>query len=159
MYVLVTRPAEDAENLLRALEARGHQALLAPLLTIAPNKDPPGPPELTGVQALLFTSANGVRAFAGLSDWRDLPVFTVGDASAAAARQAGFARVEGAGGEVQLTDALQAVLDRVPFHGLRIDGRRFDCGSKMGFVEANVAFAAERDDLGADVLDILKPYV
>ncbi|MEE9318254.1 MAG: UTP--glucose-1-phosphate uridylyltransferase [Rhodospirillales bacterium] len=68
-------------------------------------------------------------------------------------------KAEGAGGEVQLTDALQAVLDKVPFHGLRIDGRRFDCGSKMGFVEANVAFAAERDDLGADVLDILKPYV
>ena len=68
-------------------------------------------------------------------------------------------KAEGAGGEVQLTDALQAVMDRVPFHGLRIDGRRFDCGSKMGFVEANVAFAADRDDLGADILDILKPYV
>lgn len=55
--------------------------------------------------------------------------------------------VAGADGEIQLTDALAATLDGVPFHGLRIDGRRFDCGSKMGFVEANIAFAAERNDL------------
>ncbi len=57
-------------------------------------------------------------------------------------------KVAGAGGEIQLTDAMAATLDTVPFHGLRIDGRRFDCGSKMGFVEANTAFAAERNDLG-----------
>ncbi len=57
-------------------------------------------------------------------------------------------KVAGAGGEIQLTDALAATLDRVPFHGLRIDGRRFDCGTKMGFVEANTAFAAKRNDLG-----------
>ncbi len=57
-------------------------------------------------------------------------------------------KIAGAGGEIQLTDALAATLDTVPFHGLRIDGRRFDCGTKMGFVEANTAFAAERNDLG-----------
>ncbi len=57
-------------------------------------------------------------------------------------------KVTGAGGEIQLTDALAATLDSVPFHGLRVDGRRFDCGSKKGFVEANIAFAAERNDLG-----------
>ena len=68
-------------------------------------------------------------------------------------------KAEGAGGEIQLTDALAATLDKIPLHGLRIDGRRFDCGSKMGFIEANVAFAAERDDLGGDVRDILKAYV
>ncbi|PPR65035.1 MAG: UTP--glucose-1-phosphate uridylyltransferase, partial [Alphaproteobacteria bacterium MarineAlpha3_Bin1] len=56
-------------------------------------------------------------------------------------------KVTGAGGEIQLTDALAATLEGTPFHGLRIDGRRFDCGSKMGFVEANSAFAAERSDL------------
>lgn len=56
-------------------------------------------------------------------------------------------KTTGAGGEIQLTDALAATLGDIPFHGLRIDGRRFDCGSKRGFVEANVAFAAERDDL------------
>ena len=59
-------------------------------------------------------------------------------------------KVAGAGGEIQLTDAMAATLDSVPFHGLRIDGRRFDCGTKMGFVEANTAFAAERNDLGGN---------
>ena len=59
-------------------------------------------------------------------------------------------KVAGVGGEIQLTDAIAATLNGVPFHGLRIDGRRFDCGSKMGFVEANTAFAAERNDLGGN---------
>ena len=59
-------------------------------------------------------------------------------------------KVAGAGGEIQLTDAMAATLDIVPFHGLRVDGRRFDCGTKMGFVEANTAFAAERNDLGGN---------
>jgi len=67
-------------------------------------------------------------------------------------------KVAGAGGEIQLTDAIAATLDTVPFHGLRVDGRRFDCGTKLGFVEANVAFAAARDDLGGDIRDILKAY-
>jgi UTP--glucose-1-phosphate uridylyltransferase len=62
----------------------------------------------------------------------------------------------GAGGEIQLTDAMAATLDRVPFHGLRFDGRRFDCGNKLGFVAANVAFAAARDDLGGDIREALK---
>lgn len=65
----------------------------------------------------------------------------------------------GAGGEIQLTDALAAMLDAVPFHGLRIDGRRFDCGTKLGFIEANVALALARDDLGSDVAAILRAYV
>ncbi|NQV82568.1 MAG: UTP--glucose-1-phosphate uridylyltransferase GalU [Rhodospirillales bacterium] len=68
-------------------------------------------------------------------------------------------KVSGAGGEIQLTDAIAATLDHVPFHGLRIDGRRFDCGTKLGFVEANVAFAVERDDLGGDIREILAAYL
>ena len=67
-------------------------------------------------------------------------------------------KVSGAGGEIQLTDAIAATLGEVAIHGLRIDGRRFDCGTKLGFVEANVAFAAERDDLGGDIYEILKTY-
>ena len=66
---------------------------------------------------------------------------------------------EGAGGEIQLTDAMAATLGTLPFHGLRIYGRRFDCGTKLGFVEANVAFARERGDLGGDIQEILKSYV
>ena len=67
-------------------------------------------------------------------------------------------KMTGAGGEIQLTDAIAATLDDVPFHGLRINGRRFDCGTKLGFVEANVAFAAARDDLGGDIHEILAAY-
>ncbi|HER26553.1 MAG TPA: UTP--glucose-1-phosphate uridylyltransferase GalU [Rhodospirillales bacterium] len=66
---------------------------------------------------------------------------------------------KGAGGEIQLTDALAKTIPDIPFHGLRFDGRRFDCGSKLGFLEANVAFALARDDLGDDVAAMLKNYV
>ncbi len=64
----------------------------------------------------------------------------------------------GAGGEIQLTDALASTLDRVDFHGLRFEGTRFDCGSKAGFLEANIAYALERDDLGGRMRDILRKY-
>ena len=53
----------------------------------------------------------------------------------------------GAGNEVQLTDALARQIGKVPFHGFRFSGERFDCGSKIGFLQANIAFAMSRDDL------------
>ncbi len=53
----------------------------------------------------------------------------------------------GAGNEVQLTDALAHQIGKVPFQGLRFSGERFDCGSKIGFLQANIAFAMSRDDL------------
>ena len=53
----------------------------------------------------------------------------------------------GAGGEVQLTDALAARIGHEPFHGLRAQGSRYDCGDKVGFVVANAALALRRDDL------------
>ena len=65
----------------------------------------------------------------------------------------------GAGGEIQLTDAMAEMIGEFPFHGLRFDGRRFDCGSKIGFLEASVAFALERDDLRDDVLRFLRSMV
>jgi UTP--glucose-1-phosphate uridylyltransferase len=64
----------------------------------------------------------------------------------------------GAGGEIQLTDAIARTIGRVPFHGLRFDGQRFDCGNKAGFLEANIAFALERDDLRRDMRDIVRRY-
>ena len=54
----------------------------------------------------------------------------------------------GANNEVQLTDALARQIGKVPFKGLRFSGERFDCGSKIGFLQANIAFAMSRDDLG-----------
>ena len=55
----------------------------------------------------------------------------------------------GAGGEIQLTDAMIALAGRQDFFGCRFRGRTFDCGSKIGFLLANVAFALDRDDLRA----------
>jgi UTP--glucose-1-phosphate uridylyltransferase len=55
----------------------------------------------------------------------------------------------GAGGEIQLTDAMLALAKSQPFYGLKFDGRSFDCGSKIGFLAANMSYALERDDLSA----------
>ena len=61
---------------------------------------------------------------------------------------------KGAGGEIQLTDAMEAMIGRQPFHAVTFTGRRFDCGSKIGFVEATLALALEREDMGAEVRQI-----
>ena len=57
----------------------------------------------------------------------------------------------GAGGEIQLTDALARLIGGAPFHAVVHEGERYDCGNKVGFLRANVALALERDDLGGDV--------
>jgi UTP--glucose-1-phosphate uridylyltransferase len=62
----------------------------------------------------------------------------------------------GAGNEVQLTDALARQIGKVPFHGFRFSGERFDCGSKIGFLQANIAFAMSRDDLAEPLANWIK---
>jgi UTP--glucose-1-phosphate uridylyltransferase len=57
----------------------------------------------------------------------------------------------GAGGEIQLTDAMARMIGQQPFHAVTFAGRRFDCGSKLGFVEATLALALEREDIGREV--------
>jgi len=64
----------------------------------------------------------------------------------------------GAGNEVQLTDAMAKMIGQVPFHGLRYEGRRFDCGDKIGFLEAQIAFALKRPDMADAVKGFLKGY-
>jgi UTP--glucose-1-phosphate uridylyltransferase len=65
----------------------------------------------------------------------------------------------GAGNEIQLTDALaELVRGNKPFHGLRFAGRRFDCGDKVGFLQANIAFALSRADMSEAVKQILSEY-
>lgn len=56
-------------------------------------------------------------------------------------------QAKGAGGEIQLTDALNSMIGRMPFHGYRFDGVRYDCGDVAGYIEANVALALARPDL------------
>ena len=65
----------------------------------------------------------------------------------------------GAGGEIQLTDALARQLGLQPFNGYLFEGRRFDCGNKVGFLEANIAFALDRPDMKDAVSKILNNYV
>ena len=58
---------------------------------------------------------------------------------------------KGAGGEIQLTDAMAKMIGTQPFHAVTFDGNRYDCGSKTGFVEATLALALDREDMGAEV--------
>jgi UTP--glucose-1-phosphate uridylyltransferase len=56
--------------------------------------------------------------------------------------------VRGAGGEIQLTDAMAQLIGKQPFHGFTFDGQRYDCGDKAGFIQANLALALARADIG-----------
>lgn len=58
---------------------------------------------------------------------------------------------KGAGGEIQLTDAMARMIGTQPFHAVTFAGRRYDCGSKLGFVEATLALALAREDMGEEV--------
>ena len=113
--VLLTRPSgAPAEASLRRLAALGWTAIAAPLTFMEPIPRPEAARgDLAGAQALIFTSAEGVRRFAALTgEGRGRPVHAVGAATAAAARAAGFAQVEEGGGEVgALTRHLLARLD------------------------------------------------
>lgn len=57
----------------------------------------------------------------------------------------------GAGGEIQLTDAMAQMIGKQPFHGMTFDGARYDCGSKAGYVEANLALALAHPEIGDDI--------
>jgi UTP--glucose-1-phosphate uridylyltransferase len=57
----------------------------------------------------------------------------------------------GAGGEIQLTDAMAQMIGQQPFHGMTFDGKRYDCGSKQGYVEANLAMALAHPEMGGDI--------
>jgi len=66
----------------------------------------------------------------------------------------------GSGGEIQLTDALAKLIDEgQPFHGVRFEGRRFDCGDKLGFLEATVALGLQHPELGPGLRSILSSYL
>jgi uroporphyrinogen-III synthase len=116
LRALITRPEEDAAPLAAALNQRGIETTIESLLSIRTLAD--AELDLQGVQAILFTSANGVRAFVelaaakGAADWREIPALAVGDATARTARVAGFAQVASAGGNVEsLAELVSAKLD------------------------------------------------
>src|SRR4051794_19407502 len=68
------------------------------------------------------------------------------------------AQETGAGGEIQLTDAMARLIGKQPFHAYRFEGERYDCGSATGFVVANIAMALERDDVAPAVREFINSY-
>ena len=97
MKILVTRPERDAEDIAARLVELGHEALIAPLLSVVFFDGPAI--ALDDVRAILATSANGVRALARRTQRRDIPLFAVGPQTAQAAVQADFATVRNADGD------------------------------------------------------------
>jgi uroporphyrinogen-III synthase len=98
LRVLITRPIEDGEETARQLAAHGHEALVAPLLTLRFLDGPEV--RLDGVQAILATSANGVRALARRTSRRGVALFAVGPQTASEAERQGFLSVKSANGDV-----------------------------------------------------------
>ncbi|MEE2746563.1 MAG: UTP--glucose-1-phosphate uridylyltransferase GalU [Pseudomonadota bacterium] len=66
---------------------------------------------------------------------------------------------KGAGDEIQLTDSMASLIPEVPFHGMRFIGTRYDCGSRLGYIEANLVYALNNSDMRIEVSKILKKYV
>lgn len=95
--VLVVRSEPGASETAARLAEHGHAPILSPVSSIVFEA---GAPDLSGVDALAFTSANGVRALERLTQDRDWDVFAVGDATALAAREAGFRRAHSASGDL-----------------------------------------------------------
>jgi uroporphyrinogen-III synthase len=110
MRLLVTRPLEESEKLAAKLRALGHQAVVAPLMTVRFFDGPPL--VLDGVQAILATSANGVRALSRRTARRDIAVFAVGPQTAETARENNFGHVVSADGDAgALAETVAAKLD------------------------------------------------
>lgn len=143
MRLAVTRPLEDAQALKAALEGRGHKVVLAPVMEIVPK---PRPLDLAGVQALLATSANGVRALAASTPARAVPILCVGPATAAAAWAAGFTRVETAGGDAVALAALACEKCNPSAGRLLHAAGATTAGDLKGALEAR-GFAVERQVL------------
>ena len=133
--LIITRPDHDARATADRLAGSGHGAVLAPLMEV--HVVPGSPLDLTGVQALLLTSANGTRAFAERQGAvrPELQVLCVGDATARAAKAAGLAKVDSAGGDVDdLADLVAARLSPKDGALLHVAGTKV-AGDLAGMLE------------------------
>jgi uroporphyrinogen-III synthase len=133
MKVLITRSEVDAAPLVDLLGARNIVSVVDPMIKV--RLTPGSPLSLTGVQALLMTSANGVRAYCARNTEREIPLFAVGDATAREARANGFNNICTACGNVShLAKLVQTQL------------------SKRGGALLHVAGTKMAGDLGGDLL-------
>jgi uroporphyrinogen-III synthase len=144
MRVLVTRPLEDASETASALKTRGHEPVLAPLMSIAFDNE--APLFLDGVQAIIATSANGVRALARRTSLRDLPVFAVGPQTAAEAHKAGFAIVKSADGDSE------ALVAAIPGWASRTGGALLHATGRDGAGHVAAELTAQGFDVRTAVL-------
>lgn len=150
--VWITRAQPGAARTAAGLSVLGFEPVVAPLLTIRPLA---AAPDLAAVAALVFTSPNGVEAFAALvppPHLRDRPVFAVGDATAEAARAAGFAEARSAAGDIH---ALARLIDAAPPLGLILaPGAREPAGDLPALlpdrrIQRLPVYAAEETDVAA----------
>lgn len=143
MRILLTRPLKEGEKIARWLSRLGHQALLAPLLRI---EFLVRPLDLSQVQAVLVTSANGVRALAGCVSRRDIPIFAVGPQTAAAAGKLGFIHVrDAAGNALSLAEAAGRWAD--PKAGLLLHAASEESASTLCETLAAAGFRTRREVL------------
>jgi uroporphyrinogen-III synthase len=154
LRVAITRAAPEAQRTAERVRERGAEPVLAPLLTIVPCSFDTS---TEGAQALIFTSSNGVRAFPDVYGARSLPVLAVGEATAAAARAAGFADVRSADGDANALAALaRATLSPAGGGLIHIGGTHVagDLSGRLtaaGFrVERRVAYAAVAASVAPD---------
>ena len=142
MRIINTRPQPDAASLTQALTVLGHEVIEAPLLDIRFD-DRSGPLDLDDVQAVLATSANGVRALAAATERRDISLFAVGDTSAHTAEELGFRNVTSADGDVEgLAATVVHALDPADGALLHVAGSKV-AGDLAGTL-ASAGFAARR---------------
>lgn len=142
MKILLTRPADDSAETAALLAAQGHQALIAPLLTLQFQAGPDV--ALDGVQAILATSANGIRALARRTPRRDVPVYAVGPQTAAEAQKLGFCAVRSADGNADdLAAAAKAWASPTQGALLHVAGE----GNDAKLVRALTGFAVRQEIL------------
>ena len=159
MRIAVTRPVEDAMPLMAKLEALGHQAIAAPLLTIKPRANVSIPD--IAFQAIAVTSANGIRALDQPDQLKSLRTLTVGPQSLAAARALGF-RAEAHGGDINsLAAFIRSELDPADGPILYLSG-----AETAGDLEAQIktaGFACHRvvlyDAIPAQSLGVAEPLL
>jgi uroporphyrinogen-III synthase len=141
VLALVTRPHSEAKALAARLAERGIEAVIESMIEIVERAGVV--PDMMGVQAILLTSANGARALARASGERGVPVFAVGDATARAARYAGFGAIESAGGDVEDLAALVARRLR-PANGKLLHVAGSDVAGDLAGALSAAGFAVER---------------